>query len=267
VNELLAILITAATSLVWLCVMFAPLERMFPANREQPFFRPGFWTDLLFFAGQYFLFSSIAVSVITVLAEPIESVAWLTPTREWFAAKPTWLQVVLVLMGGDLFAYWGHRAQHRFSFLWRFHAVHHSNTHIDWLGAHREHPLDGLYTQTLVNIPALLLGFGLGELLGVIAFRSVWAIFIHSNVRLPLGPLKYFVGSPALHHWHHAKDRAVGNYANLGPWLDVLFGTFYLPDGEPEEMGLDEPLATTYWGLLFKPLTRSPFKKESDRVI
>jgi len=81
----------------------------------------------------------------------------------------------------------------------------------------------------------------------------LWAIFIHSNVRLPLGPLKVLVGSPQLHRWHHARMRDVGNYANLAPWLDLVFGTYRDP-GEPEEMGVEEPMRTSYWRLLVDPL-------------
>ena len=28
--------------------------------------------------------------------------------------------------------------QHRVEFLWRFHSIHHSSTHLDWLAAYRE---------------------------------------------------------------------------------------------------------------------------------
>jgi sterol desaturase/sphingolipid hydroxylase (fatty acid hydroxylase superfamily) len=28
-----------------------------------------------------------------------------------------------------------------------------------------------------------------------------------------------------LHHWHHDRDRDFGNYANVSPLMDVLFGT------------------------------------------
>ncbi|EPX58479.1 hypothetical protein D187_003951 [Cystobacter fuscus DSM 2262] len=89
--------------------------------------------------------------------------------------------------------------------VWRFHAVHHSVEHLDWVAAHREHPLDGLTTQWVCNLPAFVLGIPLGPLTMVAAFRGMWAIFIHSNVRLPLGLLGLLFGAPELHHWHHAR--------------------------------------------------------------
>lgn len=51
----------------------------------------------------------------------------------------------------------------------------------------REHPLDTVYTVGLINLPAFLLGFPLETLAGFIAFHGIWAIYIHSNVRLPIG--------------------------------------------------------------------------------
>lgn len=245
--------VNALASLGWLFFMFAPLEKAFKAN-DQKFVRPGFITDLFFFFGQYLIFSLVAVALISAFANPISHLPGVASLQVFFASLDTWLQIVLVVAAGDFMVYWAHRAQHRFEFLWRFHSVHHTTTHLDWLAAHREHPLDGFYTQTIINVPALVFGIGLGEWMGVIVFRGLWAIFIHSNVRIPLGPLRFLVGSPALHRWHHAKSRHVGNYANLGPWMDVLFGTYHLPDHEPEFLGIEEPHEENYAKLLIKPL-------------
>jgi sterol desaturase/sphingolipid hydroxylase (fatty acid hydroxylase superfamily) len=154
----------------------------------------------------------------------------------------------------DLLIYWGHRLQHRVGILWRFHAVHHSAEHLDWLAAHREHPLDTVYTMGLINLPAYALGVSLEALAGFIAFRGIWAIYIHSNMRLPTGPLRWLVGAPELHHWHHARDRDAGNYANLSPLMDLLFGTYRCPDHEPESFGIHEPAPRSYWGHILRPL-------------
>jgi sterol desaturase/sphingolipid hydroxylase (fatty acid hydroxylase superfamily) len=145
------------------------------------------------------------------------------------------------MVAGDLLIYWGHRLQHRIDFLWRFHAVHHSAENLDWLAAYREHPLDTIYTMSLVNLPLYVVGFPVATLSYLIAFRGLWAVYIHSNVRLPLGPLRLLVGAPEIHHWHHDRDRTAGNYANLSPLLDVVFGTFRCPDHEPSHFGLSEP--------------------------
>jgi sterol desaturase/sphingolipid hydroxylase (fatty acid hydroxylase superfamily) len=100
----------------------------------------------------------------------------------------------------------------------------------------------------------MILGFPLETIASFLLLRGVWAAYIHSNVRLPIGPLRWFIGAPELHHWHHDRDRDVGNYANLCPLMDILFGTYHCPGHEPERFGIREPTPRTYWGYMIQPL-------------
>lgn len=249
------LLIATALSFGLLTVMFRPLELAFPARTGQPFFRPDWWTDLCYFLGQYLFWNGLVIGLLAHWGEWLHS---LVPFgfREAVAHQPWWLQAVLVVGLSDFCIYWGHRLQHRVDFLWRFHAVHHSAEHLDWLAAHREHPLDSLYTIGIINLPAFILGFPLQTLAGLIAFRGLWAIYIHSNVRLPIGPLGGLLGAPELHHWHHDRERDAGNYANICPLMDVLFGTYTCPDHEPEHFGLRKPLPRGYLAQLLHPFRR-----------
>jgi sterol desaturase/sphingolipid hydroxylase (fatty acid hydroxylase superfamily) len=246
----------ALGSLLFLVIVFRPLEVLFPAHPGQPLFRPAWRLDLCFFAGQYLLWSGLVLGALVCLRDWLDG---LVPEafRASVAAQPWWLQVLEVIVLSDFIIYWGHRLQHRVGFLWRFHKVHHSAEHLDWLAAHREHPLDTIYTVGLINFPAFVLGFPLSTLAGFIAFRGLWAIYIHSNVRLPIGPLKALIGAPELHHWHHDRDREAGNYANISPLMDVLFGTYRCPDHEPAAFGINEPSPRTYVGHLLRPLLTS----------
>jgi sterol desaturase/sphingolipid hydroxylase (fatty acid hydroxylase superfamily) len=240
-------------SLVFLVAVFRPLEMAFPAKPGQRFFRPDWLTDLFFFLGQYLLWNAL---VFWCLWKSQAVIGRVVPHdfRSSVAAQPFWLQALEVVLLSDFFVYWGHRLQHRWSFLWRFHSVHHSAEHLDWLAAHREHPLDTVYTLTLINLPAFVLGFPLETLAGFIAFRGIWAIYIHSNVRLPLGPLGAILGAPELHHWHHDRDRDAGNYGNVCPLMDLIFGTHVCPDHEPARLGITQPTATTWLGHMIRPL-------------
>lgn len=264
-SELVQLMALSGVSIVWLAVMFIPLERAFPMRQGQRLLRSGVIADVGFFLGQYLLFGAMVSLWLVWASRGLSQLSWVSAAHAWLGRWPLWLQVVVALLCGDFFAYWGHRLQHSVGFLWRFHAVHHSSEEVDWLAAHREHPLDGLYTQTLINLPTLFLGLKLELAMGVVAFRSLWAIFIHSNVKLPLGPLHYLFGAPQLHRWHHAKDRVVGNYANLAPWLDLLFGTYYCPGPAPEELGVEEPMPKDYLGLLWHPFLSSRADETSDR--
>ncbi len=258
-KDILYSLVAALLSLVILFIIFTPLEKCFPA-KAQRVIRPAWLTDLCFFLGQYLLWTTLVFGALAWCA-PWLSLIVPVGFRAMVGEQPWWLQAFEVILVSDFFIYWGHRIQHRVPFLWRFHAVHHSAEHLDWLAAHREHPLDTIYTVGLINLPAFLLGFDLATLAGFTAFRGIWAIYIHSNVRLPLGPLRMLIGAPELHHWHHAKERFAGNYANLSPLMDIMFGTYRHPGHEPTELGLVEPFPRSYLGQLIYPLL--PRRKKS----
>ncbi|HZS39838.1 MAG TPA: sterol desaturase family protein [Polyangia bacterium] len=244
----------ALASFLVLAVMFAPLERAFPARAGQRWLRPAYALDVCFFLGQYLLWSALALGALAAIRSASGGAAleWL---RQSAARQPLIVQAIEVIALGDLLVYWWHRACHASAFLWRFHAVHHSAEHLDWLAAHREHPLDGLTTQLAQNLPAFVLGFPLQTIAALAAFRGAWGIFIHSNVRLRLGLLGLIAGAPELHHWHHARlQRTRHNFANLAPWLDVLFGTYHRPEGdETYPLGLDAPGPRSYWRQLLAP--------------
>jgi sterol desaturase/sphingolipid hydroxylase (fatty acid hydroxylase superfamily) len=251
--QILKMILAAGASLVFLALLFIPMERVFPARVGQKVFRPRWKTDLCFFLGQYLLWGGL---VLWLLEHFGNSVHQLVPPSfiKTVHSFPIWLQGILVIFLSDLFIYWGHRLQHRVNFLWRFHKVHHSSEHLDWLASHREHPLDSLYTIGLINFPVFLLGFNLGVLGSLIAFRGLWAIYIHSNISLPIGPVKYLIGSPELHHWHHARDRDAGNYANISPLMDLLFGTHYVSKEQPKALGLAEEFPKNYTGQILAPM-------------
>ncbi len=240
-------------SLVFLMITFIPMEKVFPAKKEQGVFRPHWWMDLCFFVGQYALWSTLVLGILGYWEDWLSSIVPYS-FRFSVANQPWWLQAIEVIFLSDLFIYWAHRLQHRYDFLWRFHKVHHSAEHLDWLAAHREHPLDTLYTIGIINLPAFILGFPLETLAGFIAFRGIWAIYIHSNVRLPIGPIRMLIGAPELHHWHHDLERDAGNYANVSPLMDILFGTYTCPEKEPEKFGIKEATPSNYLQHLIQPL-------------
>lgn len=249
---------SATIALIWLAAIFVPLEWARPMWSKQRRLRRGVATDLAFFAGQHLLFGALVVSIFMNGIGLLPELGALERLRVGFASQPLALQTVEAIVLGDLAMYWGHRWQHRSGFLWRFHAIHHTAEQLDFLAAHREHPIDGLYTQFFMNLPALVLGFSLEGMMGLIAFRGLWATFIHSNVRIPLGPLGLLFGSPQFHHIHHVRGRDVGNYANLAPWIDYLFGTHRTSAEPPDDLGLDTPAPRTYLGLLVYPFRRIP---------
>jgi sterol desaturase/sphingolipid hydroxylase (fatty acid hydroxylase superfamily) len=250
-----AMAFSAGISFLFLILVFRPIEWAFPAKAGQRFFRPAFFTDTCFFLGQYLIWSGLVLWALSHFGDCVDGIVP-GKFRAGVAGQPWWLQALEAVLLSDLCIYWGHRIQHRVGFLWRFHAIHHSAEHLDWLAAHREHPVDTIYTMGLINLPAFILGFPLETLAGLIAFRGIWAIYIHSNVRLPIPYARWLIGAPELHHWHHDRDRDAGNYANISPLMDLMFGTYKCPDHEPEGFGLREEMPRSYLGQMMHPFLR-----------
>ena len=219
-------------------VVLGALQWCFPNRRDQPLRRLQWKTDLAFYWGQSLLWLGMQLAILVALSALLRP---LVPQglRDGFGGWPLPLQIVTVVLLGDVCTYWFHRVSHQWAFLWRFHRVHHSAQRLDWLAAFREHPVDGLLTQIAMNAAAIVLGFGLAPLAGLILFRGMWATFIHSNVRLPLPGLRILIGAPELHHHHHLlTSETKHNFSNLAPWTDILFGTYYCPKDQDFEVGL-----------------------------
>ncbi len=265
-SEFWLLLEATGLSFLFLVLVFVPMERVFPAKAKQKFFRPNWVLDFSFFLGQYLLWSGWVLWALNYFDTALTSIIP-TSFQEAVLSQPFLLQAFEALILSDFLIYWGHRLQHKVDFLWRFHKVHHSAEHLDWLAAHREHPIDSIYTIGLINLPAFVMGFPLEAIAGVIAFRGIWAIYIHSNVRLPIGPLKKLIGAPELHHWHHNLDRDTGNYANISPLMDLLFGTYVCPDHEPEKFGIHEKTPKNYLGQMIEPmLPKGIWNKFEDKI-
>jgi len=218
-----------------LAAIYVPLERSFCA-RAQGHVRRGIGLDLAYFALQMLVMVGLFFTLhdwLRVLCRGPELVTGAV------AALPVVLQAALVVVLGDLGLYWAHRLSHSVPLLWRFHGVHHTAERLDWLAAYREHPLDGVYSQLFLMGPCMFLGVSPYAIMPVMVFRGLCAVMVHSNTRLPLGPLGLLIGDPVLHRWHHAKRAQADNFANLAPYLDVIFGTHHRPEHEDYPLGIE----------------------------
>ncbi len=244
--------------LVILTAVFVPLERLF-ARAPGPVFRREIGIDL----GYYFLNSLVPAALIAlpmaVLATLVQR-AMPAGFHDAVHALPLWLSIPAGLVVADIGSYWGHRLMHASPRLWRFHAVHHSAEHMDFLVNTRAHPIDMVVTRLSGLVPLYVLGLGsagaAGSLLPVVItlIGTFAGFFIHANLRWRFGPMEALVATPAFHHWHHSRiDHIDHNFAATFPWIDRLFGTLYLPGHFPDDYGVSEPQPTSLAGQLVAP--------------
>jgi sterol desaturase/sphingolipid hydroxylase (fatty acid hydroxylase superfamily) len=189
---------------------------------------------------QMLLPPGVAFLFVLALIEPLNA-AGLTFDGLWPKAWPAWAQAALMLLAADFLRYWLHRASHRYSPLWRLHAVHHSPERLYWLNVGRFHPLEKALQMTLDTLPFMVLGVGPDVIALYFVFYAVNGFFQHSNIHMRFGWLNWIVSSAELHRWHHARhpDESNHNFGNNLIVWDGLFGTRYLPENRDiDDLGL-----------------------------
>jgi sterol desaturase/sphingolipid hydroxylase (fatty acid hydroxylase superfamily) len=213
-------------------ILFIPLERLFGLRTEQSIFRSDWRQDLFYFLVNSLLVQSLTFLSLTPATQIVAHTHW-TDLRAAIASQPIWLQVIEIMVLTDLTQYWVHRVFHRVPFLWGFHSVHHSTQTMDWLAGSRMHVVEIVALRGITVIPMYALGFHEWALKAYILYIYIHSTLIHSNVRFEFGWLKHVIATPRFHHWHHGieKEAIDVNFAVQFPWLDRLFGTYYLPGG------------------------------------
>ncbi|NEV64741.1 sterol desaturase family protein [Thiorhodococcus minor] len=167
----------------------------------------------------------------------------------------------------DLWMYAWHRANHRISFLWRFHRVHHTDPAMDCTTALRFHPGEILLSGLANALVLVLLGMSF-ELL--VLYKAVMVAVIalhHSNVAIPPlldRRLRLLLVTPAIHRVHHSQIRTEtdSSYGTIFSVWDRLFGSLRLrPDPEAIRFGIGRFTAPRWqglMGLLVLPLQSEP---------
>jgi sterol desaturase/sphingolipid hydroxylase (fatty acid hydroxylase superfamily) len=235
-------LLTITTTILFLWVIFIiTWERISPYRKGLAFFREGFWIDLVWYTliQSYFLKILIFDYVIAPVQHHFDWSAFQF-VKDW----PLAVQVLFFLVTHDLYIYLFHRFQHSNKIFWRIHEAHHSGKEVDFLSGSRSHVIEIIINQTIEFAPIILLGADPAVIPIKALLDAMFGMFIHANVKVKLGKLKYIINSPELHLWHHANYLEVfhANFATKFAIWDHLFGTAYdpghAPGNLPENWGL-----------------------------
>jgi sterol desaturase/sphingolipid hydroxylase (fatty acid hydroxylase superfamily) len=143
---------------------------------------------------------------------------------------PRWLGIAATIVTLDLVSYVWHRVNHRVSFLWRFHQVHHSDPTFTASTGVRFHPGELLLSLPVRLTAVTLIGASAEAVVGFEFVFSVANLVEHGDIDLP-ARFERLLGrvliTPALHRRHHTKcgpDRDTNFGTILAIW-DRLFGT------------------------------------------
>jgi sterol desaturase/sphingolipid hydroxylase (fatty acid hydroxylase superfamily) len=182
--------------------------------------------------------SALAIGTAAAVVEPAGAIALEHVSTRGFGLLswiefPATMRFVIGFALLDLTFYYWHLANHKISFLWRFHNVHHIDRDLDVSTAFRFHFGEVAMSAGFRVLQILLLGvspvnFAIYELV----FQAN-TIFHHSNVRLPLMAerwLNRILVTPRMHGIHHSEIQRENNsnFSVVFPWWDGLHRTLRL---------------------------------------
>lgn len=171
-----------------------------------------------------------------LLLLPLLSAAALFPGA-WPRHWPYWAQVGVAALVLDLGIAAAHHASHKWSVLWRWHAVHHSAQRLYGFNGLMKHPVHQAIETGSGMLPLLLLGIPPAVATALAFVVAIQLLLQHANADFRIGPLKYLFATAEVHRFHHSNRAA-----------PRLPGEVGLADGDP--------YPSAYWPQLWRPLHR-----------
>jgi sterol desaturase/sphingolipid hydroxylase (fatty acid hydroxylase superfamily) len=251
----------AATTVACLLVLLG-LEQVLPYRRDWSIRGDReIWRDL----GHAVLYTSLGgniaqLTVLSGLPAALGRLGFAGGLGLWPVGSPLLLQILAVVLLGDLLEYWYHRLAHTVPWLWPVHAIHHTPIRLNALKGPRHHVVYFLGRGLLVWAPLLVIGVPsqlvTWQFVGVVLLGSL----SHANIAftIPAFVHRMFV-TPDVHRIHHSIDAKQGNsnYSTVFPIWDLLFGSYMDPKVvEARQTGIDrDPIPRRFLSELWSPIT------------
>ena len=164
---------------------------------------------------------------------------------QWAPAVNPFLFALIGLMLLDLISAWfAHWIQHKVNWMWGFHLIHHTDTHVDTTSANRHHPGESVIRFVFTTLAVLILGTPMWLVFLYQSLSVVLSQFNHANISIPAKIdtwISYFIVSPNMHkvHHHYVQPYTDSNYGNIFSIWDRIFGTFTTLHPDEIKYGVD----------------------------
>lgn len=164
---------------------------------------------------------------------------------QWLPEMPLWLFAIVGLLLLDLIGAWlVHWAEHKVKWMWRFHLVHHTDTHVDTTSANRHHPGESVFRFVFTTAGVVLAGAPMWLVFMYQSISVLLSQFNHANIVIPKWldkAMSWVFVSPDMHkvHHHYVQPYTDSNYGNIFSIWDRLFGTFMTLDRDKLIYGID----------------------------
>lgn len=223
--------------LIVISLIVLSLETLFPWRKKQKILRRDFFLDTFYMFFNFFIFTVLISGFYELITTGLNSMNLSAQSLSIFsiAQYPQWLQVLIFFILLDFLQWLTHIALHRFSFLWRFHRVHHSVKEMGYAAHLRFHWMENILYRPAKFLGVMLIG-GFEPSSAFIAHFIAITIghLNHSNIKLSYGPFKYLLNNPVMHLHHHAYELPAGSIGknfgiSLSLW-DYIFRTNYIPN-------------------------------------
>lgn len=158
---------------------------------------------------------------------------------------PLWAELLICILLLDFIGmYCSHYLLHKFKWLWKFHMVHHSDTHVDVTTGTRHHPGDWLIREVFALVAVIITGAPVAFYFFFRFCNVVFTYLTHANINMPAWlekPLSWIFVTPNVHKFHHHFERpwTDTNFGNIFSIWDRIFGTFVYDDVQKIRYGLD----------------------------
>ena len=158
---------------------------------------------------------------------------------------PVVVELLICILIFELIAQYAvHFLLHRVKWMWKFHMIHHSDTHLDATSGTRHHPGDFVMREIFALIAVVLTGAPAAFYFFYRICTVFFTYITHANIYVPMWLdkiLSFVFITPNMHKFHHHYQRpwTDSNYGNIFSVWDRVFGTFVYDDPSKITYGLD----------------------------